>query len=80
MASVRCRLLGLNQVGFQDREPRSELPQNSRGFGQGQALSRVVLDLMLGLFHFLLNTFNFFGNAGFQVRSCQTIPGAILSS
>jgi hypothetical protein len=26
-----------------------------------------VLDLMLGLFHFLLNTFNFFGNAGFQV-------------
>jgi hypothetical protein len=26
-----------------------------------------VLDLMFGLLHFLLNTFNFLGDAGFQV-------------
>jgi len=67
MTNLSGRLLRLNQVGLQDREPRSKLSQNLLWFGQGQSLSRVVLDLTFGLLHFLLNTFNFLGDAGFQV-------------
>ena len=65
MADLIGGLLRLSQVGLQDREPRSKLSQNLLWLDKEDALSRVVLDLMFGLLHFVLNTFNFLGDAGF---------------